>query len=225
MRTIDASFWTNTIPQGDGEQRSLLLPIEKDGVVWEMEVRSAEPVIVNLINKDGETVFLDSGQHVEFVGRVKGFSAFEILASSPFSHRSNVKGRWFETVDPTRLTVEIDESAKKPIADLVRAELQKYLARRSMDSELGSDVSVEELLDDLENGDLEFETEEDPFGLGYAELHPEVDDPVEPATKPREDGSLPLSGSHPDQPLKAGSVAGKTGSDTLQSGTAPSSST
>lgn len=170
MRKFTASEFRHYVPEGAGERRNTFIELgefARNHVC--AEFRCASPIVVSGVDEDGQTVFLGDGKVVYLDGVFDGFKALEVNADAPYCYWFRVKGRWFEVPDPVPMAVKVDEPATKPIADLVRQELQKYLARRNMDSELATDVSVEELLDDLENGDLEFEEEPDPFGLGYEE--------------------------------------------------------
>lgn len=200
LKAGDYRFHT---PEGDGaEKRSCLIELEPlVGVT--VEVRSSDPVELRAITALGQTVFLDWGQRISFAGKLEGFKALEIVAQAPFSYYVKAKEGWLEKPDPKSYVVEIDESANKPMADLVKAELRKYLGRLAAENALASDVDVEELMDDLDNGDLEFEAEPDPFGLGYAETQDM--EPVEPG--------LPLSGADPAQQPKPAQEPAKPGSE------------
>lgn len=172
MRKFTAAHFQHHVPESkDGEElrsnQIVLGDFARTMVAF--EVRCQDPVTVNLIDSDGQTVFFDHGRVVSFDGTLDGFVSVEVISARAFCYWFRGKNRWLEVPDPTPAAVAIDEPVNKPLADLVRAELQKYLARQQLDSAFASDVSVEELLDDLENGDLEFESEPDPFGLGYEE--------------------------------------------------------
>lgn len=198
MRKISAADFRHYVPAGEGERRNTFIELGqfmRNHVT--AEFRCASPLVVSGVDEDGQTVFLGDGKIVYLDGVLDGFVSIEVNADAPYCYWIRAKGRWLEVPDPVPAAVKVDEPANKPIADLVRQELQKYLARRSMDQELATDVSVEELLDDLENGDLEFEEEPDPFGLGYEERLAEFQE----AHRAKE-GELPMEGSHPAQQPK-----------------------
>lgn len=171
MRTINAEEFAFAVPTAEGQRSWLFEVRERTGV--QMDIRCDEEVTLNGITTNGETVFLDRGRVVAFTSRLVGFSALEIVASKAFAYRSREKSRWREIPDPTRMVVEPDVDAGKPMSDLVKEELKKYLAKLDANKSLASDVDVEELFDDIEQGDLEFEQEADPFGLGYSEPEPQ----------------------------------------------------
>ena len=108
------------------------------------------------------------------------------------------------------MVVDIDESAKKPITDLITEEVRKYIGRAEAAGVLGTDISIAEFLDDVENGDLEFDEEPDPFGLGYEERLAEFNAAVatassgepepSPGTPPAEPPSAPPSGAPAPSP-------------------------
>lgn len=154
------------------EKQSFQFPIEDPAFV-DVTVRSVEPVQMCLITKSGDTLALDWGTLLAFASKLVGFAALEIISSVPFAIRLGMKTKWLEAVDPTRLVIPIQESANKPMQDLLREELQRYAGRLAAEGLLADDVSVAELLDDIENGDLEFDEEPDMFGLGYEERHKE----------------------------------------------------
>lgn len=188
MRIIHAENFRFYVPQAsEGERRSCIIPIGGLAGVT-CEVRCPSSAVLNGITKNGETVCLAVGVVCEFDGRLEGFSALEVVASEAFAYCIRQKGRWLEIPDPVPVAVAADEPTNKPIADLVRQELQKYLARHEMDTALSSDVSVEELLEDIQSGDLDFEDEPDPFGLGYEERLKEFQaaaDALPPAEQPK----------------------------------------
>lgn len=168
LKRYTKSEWAFYTPKGDGEQRSVLVSI--DGLLsLDVEIRSSDPVSLQLIAETGETLFLEWGQVLHFHGRCDGFVALEVVASKPFAYRTVVSSKWLEKPDPTPLTIAVDEAASTPVANLVRDELRKYVGRLEAANALASDVDIEELYDDIEQGDLDFEEEPDPFGLGYEE--------------------------------------------------------
>lgn len=208
MKRIISTDWEFYVPEGDGsEARNVLFDLNGfDGV--DLEIRSSNPVEIRAVSDQGNTLFLDWGQVVSFEGKLTGFAAIEVVASSAFAYRSRKKGRWLEKPDQRRLAIAVDEAATKPLADLMREEVVKYMARREAAGVLGTDVSIAEFLDDIENGDLEFDQEPDMFGVGYAEMEA-ADTPQEqtpPAPPPAGDGppSPPAGGAAP--PAKSGSA-------------------
>lgn len=191
MKRIVAGEWEFYTPEGKGEQRSVLLDLNGwDGV--EIDIRSSSPVELRTITDKGNTLFLDWGQTISFSGKLVGFAALEVVANNPFAFRARKKAKFLEVPDPKRLVVAVDESSAKPMQDLVRQELLKYLGRASAMGALKDDVSVEELLDDIESGDLDFEAEPEMFGIGHAEMPPlEPEAPAQPVPAPAASSSAP----------------------------------
>lgn len=166
MKNIIAKEWQLFESKEEG-LRSCLLPME--GVnAWTLDIRCPSPVTLNAVMEDGRTLYLDWGCVISFSAKMDGFAAFEVLSEKPFMFRSTARTRWYEIPDETKLVVDIDESATKPIADMIKEEVLKMYGREQAAS-IMSDLSLEELLDDIENGDLDFEEEPDPFGLGHEE--------------------------------------------------------
>lgn len=211
MRKLIAKDFRHYVPEGEGERRNTYIELgEYMRNHITAEFRCANELVVSGVDEDGQTVYLGSGRIVYLDGVLDGFVSVEVNADAPYCYWVRAKGRWLEVPDPIPVAVKIDEPVNKPIADLVRQELHKYLARRSMDSELATDVSVEELLDDLEHGDLEFEEEPDQFGLGYEERLEEF--VAAKAEKKAQEGELPLEGSDPAQPVKPAEASASDGS-------------
>lgn len=188
LKKLIASEWTTHVPNGEGEARSCLISLKGQQSV-DFEVRSTHDLQVNLINLDGETLPVGYGRQVQLFARLEGFAALEIVTDQPFAYRSVQKLKWLEVPDETRLTVDIDEKATTPVENLVRAELQRYAGRLAAAGMLADDASLEELLDDIDNGDHEFEAEPDPYGLGYEEpdqldIEDEIPMKQEPAPSP-----------------------------------------
>lgn len=186
MQTFNAGDWDFHVPEKDGKRSCRIVIAGSENAV-SLEVRCPSPVTLNAVMQDGRSLYLDWGSVVSFSAKMVGFVEFEVVTEAPFMYRCSQRTRWFETVDPTRLVVDIDESVEKPISDLIREEVLKYVGRQEAAGVLADDISIAEFLDDIENGDLEFEAEPDPFGLGYGE------DPQEP-------GRTNFKGTFPGQP-------------------------
>lgn len=199
LTVINAREWERVQPDGTGEKRSLLMEIEGEAGV-EIEVRCGHPVELNAISDTGHSVFLAWGQHCKFAGKLIGFRAVEVVTDQPFCIRSAVKNKWFEKPDPKRVTVLVDNPADKPVEDLIREALLKQLTALRLDGMFKDDAEVEELIDDLQNGDLDFEEEPDPFGLGAIE---EPDDEEEPELPLGEPGAPPAPPAGPSGPAPA----------------------
>ena len=162
----DFDFYTPQQSSEEKEQRNCYIPLNGlTGV--SIEVRSASPCTVSAITADGESVFLEAGSVIKFTARLEGFSAVEIQGTDTFAYRCDAN-RFDEEVDPRRLVVALDEPASKPIDDLIREGIAKYLGKMKAQGIL-DDAELEELVDDVYNGDHEFEEEPDPFGLGHVE--------------------------------------------------------
>lgn len=154
----------------------------KDVRFLEFEVRSTQDVQVNLVTLDGQTLHIDQDRIVRFKGRVDGFGGIEVVAETAFAVKSNVsRSRWKEIVDPTPARLIVKEPADPVKAEIAR-QLREYIAKREMAEQIGS-LSVEDLMDDLENGDLEFEDEFEDDSTPYEELEP-FDDEDEPEPEP-----------------------------------------
>lgn len=187
MNRLIASEWETLIPQGEGEKRSVQYLVPENGFV-DFSIRSVQPLEVNAITKEGESHLLAWGQFASWKGVLDGYAFLEVVTSSSFAIRNLSRPKWLEVPDPVPLALVIDEAASKPMADLVRAELAKLLAQKQTEAAIRSDVDIEELVDDIFNGDHEFEREPDPFGLGFEE--PDEDDEPE----------LPLGPAEPNAP-------------------------
>ena len=196
LRKLNSADWQHYIPQVDkeGEVKSIVLELPLVSSL-ELEVLSATGVTVNLITADGETLFLDSGQRVSVQLKLTGFRGLEILASGLFSYRSSAKARWFERLDPTPMAVVAEQPARQPILDMLRTELNAYMARKELDEELRSEVSVDELIEDIESGDLDFEPDIDEFGLPSLDM--QYEEPVfdDQATPPPQEQTPPQAGA------------------------------
>lgn len=192
LQKFNAADWQHYVPKSENNEdiRSCLIPLqhpsEGPDTSVHVELRSSTPMTLNAITQDGETLFLASGQVISFQGKLTGFTSVEIVTNSPFSHRMTETRNWLEKADPTRHVVEIDESAKKPIEDLIRHEMKKMLHKMKNENIFATDESVEELANDFVNGDLEFDEpgDPDPFGLGYEEMEPDGPPSSEPAPAP-----------------------------------------
>lgn len=168
MITFNASEWSFHQLEKE-EMRSCQIEIAGAVNAVSIDVRCPSPVTLNAVMADGRTLYLDWGSVISFSAKMVGFVAFEVLTDKSFMYRCNQRSRWFEVPDQTKMVVDIDESANKPITDLITEEVRKYIGRAEAAGVLGDDISIAEFLDDVENGDLEFEEEPDPFGLGYEE--------------------------------------------------------
>lgn len=187
MKTYNSAEWSKHIPEGDGEKRSVLIPWDQDVGYIDFECRSENPVTLNAISVAGDTLFLAWGQVVEFKGKLVGYRSLEIVTDTAFLFRSNFKTKWYEVPDPQRLVVALDESTKKPFQDAIREELAKLATRAEAANLLTDPAAFQALIDDFENGDLEFEEEEDMFGLGSVEddeLNPEPELPLQELSSP-----------------------------------------
>lgn len=199
MQTLKASDFNFRVPEGaDGEKRSALLELNDQVTGIDLEVRAVD-LVVNLITTDGETFYLGSGDVVRWSGKVQGFAAIEIITQHTFAYQIRAKGRWREVPDPERLVVTGDASLESPIDQRIREELKRYLVKLQVDGLLADDAAVQELMDDIDNGDHEFEQEPDPFGLGYEERLAEWQAQGAVASA---EGDLPLAGSDPAQQSK-----------------------
>lgn len=175
MKRIAASDFHHFVPQQSSEkleERNCYIPLNGTTGV-NLSVRSVAPVQVSAIDTDGQTVFLEAGLIVNLSLRLDGFSALEIRATEPFAYQCDVPGKWWEIPDPQRLVVAVDEPASKPVDDLIREGIAKHLGKLAAQGIL-KDAELEELLDDVYNGEHEFEEEEDMFGLGHVEEDPET---------------------------------------------------
>lgn len=187
MQTLNAEHWEQHVPEveegKEGDVRSCRFVIPAENAIT-FEVRSSEVVTLNAVTKDGLTLFLDRGSVILFSAKMVGFAFFEVLCKIEFMYRSTMRSRWFEIPDQTRLTVDIDESASKPLADMIREEVLRLYGQEQL-NQVMSDMSLEELIDDIQNGDLDFEEEPDPFGLGAVEMEEvRTDRPAEPSLPP-----------------------------------------
>lgn len=192
MRKFAAGDFVHHVPEGEGELRSQLISLghfQKNHVSFEFRCR--DELTVELIDSDGQSVFWDRGRVVKFDGSLDGFEGVRVESATAFCYWFRGKGRWLEVPDPVPMSIDVDEPANKPTADLIREELRRYMARKNMDSELATDVGVEELLDDLEHGDLEFDDEPDMFGLSAAEMHEESERLARAARAAQEDHEEP----------------------------------
>lgn len=163
-----ADQWRVHTPEGDGEKRQAFIELKGVEAV-DVEIRSDTPVTLRAVAEAGHSVFLGWGQIVSFNGRLQGFAALEVETDTPFSYRCDAKAGWLEKVDPTPMVVSLEQKASSPIDQLVRQELQRMLGQMQARDMFKSDEALEEFLDDIENGDLDFEAEPDPYGLGFQE--------------------------------------------------------
>lgn len=200
LKTLNALDWRTHLVGYDadgvkdenykpGDRRSIQLNGSwkqgHDGGV-EIEVRCASPVEINGITDSGETILLAWGQFALFKGRLLGFSGLEVVATENFSIRLASKTKWLEIPDPVPVVIHAEHSAQQPLQDAIREELTRWMGRESAKQFLKDDADIDELLDDVFNGDLEFE-EEDHHGLpsmrGFEEEdEPEPEAPQEPIT-------------------------------------------
>lgn len=170
MRRIIASDFRHYIPEGAGERRNTYIELGqflKNQIT--AEFRCASEVVVSAVDADGQTVFLGEGKIVYLDGVFDGFVSLEVNANAAYCYWIRTKGRFLEVPDPIPAAVTLDQPVDKPIADLVAEHVRKYLAAKELDSSFQTDEAVEELIDDIQQGDLDFEAEPDPFGLGYEE--------------------------------------------------------
>lgn len=191
LKTLNAAEWsTHVLGDGDasyksGDRRSIHLDGQwkqgHDGGL-EIEVRCPTPVEVNGITETGETVLLAWGQFAHFKGRLLGFAGLEVVATENFAIRLASKTKYLEIPDPVPTVIISEGSASQPLQDAIRQELMKWAGRESAKNFLKTDADINELLDDVFNGDLEFE-EEDHHGLphmrGFEEEEAPEDDEVE----------------------------------------------
>lgn len=209
MRDIHAQRWHQVVPNfsAKGEQRNQVYEIpDWNGV--DVEVRCPEPVILNLVTKDGETLFLASGTVAGYRGRLVGAVALEVVCTAPYAIRLDQKKRWFEVVDPEPAVVVVDRPGEKAVEDIVRVELAKYVQKLKDMNAFNEEVEVEELLEDIRAGDLEFEEESmviDNFGLGYTEMEEEIlisepELPFGEQDAPEPGAPAPADKTAPDQP-------------------------
>lgn len=206
-RTDSCHDWQHHTPKNTdaAEKRSCQIFFDcaqDDGkhVAWvNLELRSHAPMEASLIAYTGELLPIASGTHIKYRQKVVGYVGVDVVTSATFAYRCNFSRRWFEQLDPTPVSVTVDQPAN-PLVEAMREELHKYLRRKELDETFKDDVSVEELLDDLENGDLEFEQEPDPFGLGYEERLAEYEearraaqeaDNAQPAAQPPGEAGAP----------------------------------
>lgn len=202
MKRLVASEWQTLIPEGTGEKRSVQYLVPENGFV-DAEFRCSTPVELNAITKEGESILLAWGQFCSFKGVLEGFAFLEVVTDKSVAVRNLAKSKWLEVPDPVPLAMVIDEAADKPMADLVRAELVRFLAEQQVRQAVRSDVDIEELVDDIFNGDHEFEEEPDPFGLGFPE--PEDSDDEEEPELPLEPVPNNAPGGEPGGAKPAGS--------------------
>lgn len=208
LQVFKASEWQHYIPQQEnGETRNIRLELEPTGSI-DIEILSAKPVTLNLISTDGETLYVKSGNHVHVQMKYSGFFALEIVADGLFSYKTRSKLRWYEKLDPTPLAIAADTPAKQPLLDLMRAELAAYMARRDIADELRDEVSVEELMADIESGDLDFEDDVDEFGLSALDMQPVEPVYDDPGTPPPHEPKAPQAPA-----AAASSTAPAEGSD------------
>lgn len=203
IEKLNAAEWQFHSPAGSGETRSLLSALK--GVTGvNLEIRSEKPVSLNAITADGTVLPLAVGQFCRFNGRLEGFVAIEVICDAPIAFKALEKVAWWEVPDPTKITVDSDEKALSPTQHMIRDELRKYVSRLEADKLLADDVSVEELLDDIEAGDHEFEAEPDPFGLGYEEpdLFPDEEEPAQESA-PKPEPEKPAEKQEPTPPAQS----------------------
>lgn len=188
MKRFDASLMTY-VDVKEREETQCIIPIGGTFKV-NLEVRSAEPVLVNVVTASGETVPLDHGMIVRWSGKLEDCSGVEIVATTGFWYLCQKQGGWFETVDPTPMVVELRQTSADVLRTMIDERLRQYTARMKLERDLTEDEK-DELILDIASGDLEFENEPDEFGLGYEERlkefiakQSEPADAVEPPVTP-----------------------------------------
>lgn len=168
--------WQFHHPTDDGDT-SFLFNLG-DAKRLEFEARSSHLLVLNAVSPDGETVFLSRGNVVHHEGRLDGFQALEIVTPGSFATRSSFKrASWLEKNDPEPITVIIEQPA-----DPVKAEIRRQVAAQMRRHYTLRGGTVDELIDDVENGDLEFEDEQLEMFTDYEEMDEFDDDP--PASPP-----------------------------------------
>lgn len=202
MKKLDAREWNNHVIGGQGEQRSVQLPLKNATSGVDISIRCPAWCVVNGITLEGETVPLAAGMMPTYRGKLIGFGAIEVVTDKDFSYRLLQKTRWFETPDPTPVVAPIDERADKPIEDMIKEGIAKQLHRWKLDNVFADDVEVEELLDDLQNGELEFEEEEDHYGLPSARHYEAEDEQLDMFPSPEDPAP-----AEPPEAAKSGSTA------------------
>ncbi|WNK12883.1 MAG: hypothetical protein [Microvirus sp.] len=200
LQKLRASDWQFYSPKGSGEKRNCQIDLKGVSGV-SCEIRCDFPAELKAITTDGHTLLLGWGQVVSFTGRLEGFAALEIVSEKPFAFRASVNGAWFEVPDQTKLTIDHDEKASTPVENLVRNELKRVLGQMAARDLFASDVALEELLEDIDKGDLDFEAEEDPFGLGFEE--PEEETIPTPPKKPAKPSPSPKITPEPEKPISS----------------------
>lgn len=150
-----------------GVETSCMIPIGGTYKV-NLEVRSPEPVMVNVVTADGEIIPLEHGMIVRWSGKLEECSAVEVVASTSFWFLCQKQGGWFETVDPTPIQVELKTTQEDIIRTMIDERLRRYQIEQNLQRDLTEDEK-DELVLDIVHGDLEFDDTPDQFGLGYEE--------------------------------------------------------
>lgn len=201
---MDASEWTWA--RSTSTDTSHLIEL-KNGDLVEVEVRCQKGAVLNVVTMDGQIVFLDQGSAIRFFGRLSGFAALEVATGEEFSYRCRLR-RYDEPIDPTPVQITVSQTID-PVQLAIREEMKRYLARLETDKLLADDASVEELMDDIESGDLEFEPEADPWGLGYEDPDSPPEGVSGPAGGPDSDKGEVIAPS--PSPASAGSAEASDG--------------
>lgn len=185
MRQVfDARLWRHETIEKDGDQVSSIFADLRLVEFLQFEVRAPQGLIVNFIDHNKRTIFYGEGQVVSFDGKITGVEAVEVVCDGPFAYRSAGKLRWYETPDPAKVVLNVPLKGQDAMRQMMVQEIRKHFARSETAALFTSDQAMAEFLDDIENGDLEFDQEPDQFGLGFQEAPPAPQEPQEPPAAP-----------------------------------------
>lgn len=139
-----------------------------------VEVRSAQPVLGTLVDKDGVPVPIGQGLIWEWEGDYSDQKRVDLAvkSGSDVAYRAVVFGprRVFERVDPRPVSISRVTNVRPAVPDELRAYLDSRLRQ------LGLEIPADEILEDYE--DPEFDLEDDDFGPGRMDDDSEMGDPT-----------------------------------------------
>jgi hypothetical protein len=194
-------FIANSVSYESGENPVIF---DLDGaLIVESWFRTLEHLNVELVTSDGELHPYEAGNFVQLNARLEGYVGVRVSSAGPFSYSFVRRGNHTETIDPRPLVVVVED--QEVLAEVaMRKEIASQLRAMQLDNHFKNDEAVMELIDDLENGDLEFESEADEFGVGHMEFQEEADPASEDqrpiSSEPEEQASETPEVEKPDEP-------------------------
>lgn len=172
INTLRAAEWEYVPPSTEGWLFELPNPLS----VVRFDFASEKELHLSGIDLNGEVIFFQKGGCFSFAAQLEGFKALHVTGGDGFSVRAFASsGREFR--DPTPMVI-VEAKPVDPVrlamADEVRKQFEKWKLDGLFNDPAAADKEIDEFVEDLVDGDMDFEEGDDEFGLpAAAELEEE----------------------------------------------------